>query len=105
MSAPVPIVQTLLLLDRDVSRELGPTLWAVLIEIERFYNFDQVLASFERHYISPFVPSQGFLQTAWQSFKSLGGRDVEEGALTSLKANQREQREISAAAGVTSNRT
>ena len=67
------IMQVLFLADPQKSRDLGPALWAALIEVERFYNFGQTRASFQRKYISPYVPSLGPLDQALRGVSRLVG--------------------------------
>lgn len=67
----VPIAQVLLLLGEESAQELGPPLWAALIEVERFYNHEHTRAKIERHYVSPFTPTTSRLTSAWHAVARL----------------------------------
>jgi hypothetical protein len=98
MSDAVKIQQVLLISDETLSEELGPALWAALIEIERFYNLDRRRGVFDRWYLSPHVPSLGIVRSAVRSvsgifkktppdaFSSLKGAPFEPGVMTAPAA-------------------
>ena len=90
MTNLVQFVQVLILFDAKTSRELGPALWAALLEIERFYNADGIRAGFQRYYISPHVPRLGLVESAWRGMGRLfyRGEDMED-ALALLSQEQR----------------
>jgi hypothetical protein len=68
------VIQALLLFDPDTSREIGPALWASLLETEKFYNFGTQRATFLRYYISPVVPSHSPIGIAVRGLvRQLGG--------------------------------
>jgi hypothetical protein len=96
MSDPVRIVQVLLLVDGETSLEVGPALWAMLLEIERFYNMDQPRISFQRFYISPQVPKVNLLDAARRNLDRLlrGGKAVDD-ALMQLRPAQRVEKAVS----------
>jgi len=96
MSDPVRIVQVLLLVDGETSLEVGPALWAMLLEIERFYNMDRPRISFQRFYISPQVPKVNLLDTARRNLDRLlrGGKAVDD-ALMQLSPAQRVEKAVS----------
>jgi len=97
MKEPIEIVQVLLLFDDETSRELGLALWAALVEIERFFNFDMIRGHYQRYYISPHVPSVGPLEAAWRGVgRLLGGRRMDD-ALAMLSQDERLERSVSKA--------
>lgn len=66
------IVQVLLLSDDKFNVEMGPLLWAALIEAESFYNASvSTHRKFERYYAAPSVPK---LNTFGTTFRGLGRR-------------------------------
>lgn len=87
----VKIVQVLLLFDDDFSRELGPALWAALIETEQFYNTTaRKRATFERYYMSGFVPSLGAVNTTLRGIRrAVFGDDQMRSSLEMLDRQQR----------------
>lgn len=71
------IIQLLVLFEEESVRELSPALWATLVESERFYNFDQPRATFERHFISPHEPPSSLLLSTVRSVARFFGRDID----------------------------
>ena len=77
MPTPIRIVQLLVLSEEQSVRELSPTLWAILLEIERFYNRDQQRASFERQFVSRYEPPTSLFSSTLRTFARLFGQDID----------------------------
>lgn len=91
MSSPVGVIQLLILFEEASVRELGPTLWAALLEVERFYNHGEPRATFERHFSSRYQLNLSAFASTKQVIGRILGSDTTDHALTLLSRERRHE--------------
>jgi predicted Zn-dependent protease len=90
MKYPIQMAQVLLLFEEKNSADYGLALWAALHEAEAFYNFKEQRLDIRRFYISPYVPTSGFLETLKNAAKYFTSSEVKN-ALDLLTEDERVQ--------------